>query len=114
MLEVLVAFVIISIVATVALRSSTLSITVVGKTGDATQAALRARSLLAEIGVSRPLTEGEFTERLGPNTQLTLRVSKLPSPTPLLRAHAISLAVTEGGARVVLETHRLTPAARAP
>ena len=114
LLEVLVGFVIITLVATVALRSSSLSIDAASKTGDATRAALLARSLLAEVGFSRPLAEGAFTERLDEATSWTLRISDLASPTPLLRAHALSLEVTVGRARVVLETHRLTPVERGP
>lgn len=114
LLEVLVAFVIIAMTATVALQSGLLSIDASGKTGDATRAALQARSLLAEIGVSRPLREGEFSERLDATTRWTVRTARLSSPTPLLQAHAITLAVTVGRARVVLETHRLTPTEREP
>lgn len=114
LLEVLVAFVIIALAATVALRSGSLTIDASGKTSDATRAALQARSLLAEIGVSRPLREGAFSERLDAATRWTVRASKLPSPTPLLQAHAITLAVTVGRAKVVLETQRLTPAERRP
>jgi prepilin-type N-terminal cleavage/methylation domain-containing protein len=114
LLEILVGFVIIAMVTTVALQSSSFSIDASGKTGDATRAALQARALLSEFGVSRPLAEGEFTERLDDTTAWTLRVSKLPSSTPLLDAHALTLAVTTGRARVVLKTHRITPTWRAP
>jgi prepilin-type N-terminal cleavage/methylation domain-containing protein len=114
LLEILVGFVIIAMVTTVALRSSSFSIDASGKTGDATRAALQARALLSEFGVSRPLEEGEFTERLDDTTAWTLQVSKLPSSTPLLDAHALTLAVTTGRARVVLRTHRITPTQRAP
>jgi general secretion pathway protein I len=114
LLEVLVAFVIIAMTATVALRSSSLSIDAASKSADATRAALHARSLLSEAGVNRPLRASEITGRMDETTSWTLRVSKLSSPTPLLDHHAITVSVTVGQARVVLETHRLAPAERKP
>lgn len=114
LLEVLVGLAIIALAATVALQSSSLAIGVTGKSADAARAALHARALLAELGISRPLTAGTFSGVGDGETQWTLTVTNTPSPTPLLRAHDIVLAVKTGGARVVLETRRITPAADTP
>jgi Tfp pilus assembly protein PilV len=113
LLEVLVAFIIIAMATTVALEASSISINASTKSSDAAHAALRARSLLAEFGVSRPLEEQEISGRLDGNTTWTARISRLPSPTPLLRAHALSVTVVTGNSRVMLETHRLTPTGKA-
>ncbi|MDG2285760.1 MAG: type II secretion system protein [Alphaproteobacteria bacterium] len=114
LLEVLVAFIIIAMATTVALQTSSISITASTKSSDAAHAALRARSLLAEFGVSRPLEEREISGRLDANTTWSARISRLPSPTPLLRAHALSVTVIAGKSRVMLETHRLSPTRKTP
>ena len=114
LLEVLVGFVIIALAATVALQSSSLAIDVTGKAGDATRAALHGRALLAELGISAPLDEGEFSGRLDDASEWTLTVTRAPSPSRLLAAHDISLVVTTGGARVVLHTRRVTPNTEQP
>jgi len=107
LLEVLVGFVIIALAATIALQSSSLAIDVTGKSRDAARAALHGRALLAELGISATLSEGEFSGRLDDAREWKLSVTRAPSPTPLLAAHDISLAVTTGRARVVLRTHRI-------
>lgn len=109
LLEVLVGFAIIALAATIALRSSSLAIDATGKSGDAARAALHGRALLAELGISAPLSEGDFSGRLDDASEWTLSVSRAPSPTPLLAAHDISLVVTTGGARVVMHTRRIIP-----
>ena len=114
LLEILVALVIIAMLATLTLRAGSLSIDTANNTQDATRAALQARSLLSEIGVSRPLEDGESTEDFEGNARWTIKVLELESPTPLLRAHAVTVSVTSGRGEVVLKTRRLRPAARRP
>ena len=114
LLEILVALVIIAMLATLTFRAGSLSIDTTNKTEDASRAALHARSLLSEIGVSRPLEDGEFIEGPEGNTRWTVKVFELESPTPLLRAHAITVSVTTGRGKVVLKTRRLSPAAHRP
>lgn len=109
LLEVLVGFVIIALAATIALQSSSLSIDATGKSRDAARAALHGRALLAELGITTPLNEGESAGRLEDASQWMLSVVREPSPSPLLAAHDIRLAVTTGRAQVVLRTHRITP-----
>ncbi len=110
LLEVLVALVIIALAATVALRSSSLAIGAADRSGTASHAALQARSLLSEIGVSRPLAEGVSEGRLEDGTAWRLAVAAHASPSPLLRAYDIVLTVTSGRSSVVLETRRALPA----
>ena len=112
--EVLVGFVIIALAATIALRSSSIAIDVTGKSGEAARAALHGRALLAELGISVPISDGDFSGRLDDASEWALSVTRAPSPTPLLAAHDISLVVTTGGARVVLHTRRVTPNTEQP
>ena len=109
LLEVLVGFVIIALAATIVLQSSSLSIDATGKSRDATRAALHGRALLAELGITTPLHEGKSAGRLEDASEWNLSVVRAPSPSPLLAAHDIHLAVTTGRARVILRTHRITP-----
>ncbi|MDA0340682.1 MAG: type II secretion system protein [Proteobacteria bacterium] len=114
LLEVLVALVIVALAITAALQSSSLSINAATKSSDATRAALQARSLLAEFGVSRELKVGALSGHLAPNATWTAHITERPSPTPLLQAYEIVLGVTFGASRVVLQTLRLTPTGAVP
>ncbi len=110
LLEVLVAFVIIALAATVALRSSSVAVRSAEGGGSTAIAALQARSLLDEFGISRTLTEGRTEGVLENGMEWSIQAESRPSPSPLLRAYDITLSVTHGQARVVLETVRLLQA----
>lgn len=109
LLEVLVALTLGALALTMVFRTGAVSIDATSRSDNKMHATLHARSLLAELGTSRPITEGESWGRLDPTTTWHLLASLRESPTALIRAFDLELTVTKEDEVVILESTRLIP-----
>lgn len=121
LLEVLVAFAILSISLGVLLQVFATGLRNAGIADDYTRAALYAESILAAIGRETPLAEGEHSGPVNEQFSWRSRVSAytegMPtSEQPRFRAYRVSVEVYWPGLvqnrSVILETLRLTPVER--
>ena len=109
LLEILVALALGALALTMVFRTGSSSIDVSRRSDNKIHATLHARSLLAELGTSRPITAGESWGRLDPTTTWRLLARLRESPTTLIRAFDLKLIVTSEDQVVVLESTRLIP-----
>ena len=121
LLEVLVAFAILSISLGVLLQIFATGLRNVGIADDYTRAALYAESILAAIGREVPLAEGEHSgpvnEQFSWRSTVSVYTEGMPdSEKPRYRAYRVSVEVYWPGLvqnrSVVLETLRLAPVER--
>ncbi|MBT6138745.1 MAG: prepilin-type N-terminal cleavage/methylation domain-containing protein [Rhodospirillaceae bacterium] len=109
LVEVLVALAVAALIVSVLFEALSGAFRADGKSSGAVAAALTARSLLDEFGVSRPLSVGVQEGQLSDHATWKAKVSVLPSRTKSLQAYEIHLTVTRDGETVTLETVRLVP-----
>lgn len=120
LLEVLVAFAILSIALGVLLQAFATGMRNAGLADDYTRATLYAESILAALGREAPLVEGEYSGAINAqfawHSTITPYSAGLPPPSEQtrVRAYHVSVTVSWAGAlgkqrSVALETLRLVP-----
>lgn len=108
LLETLVGLTLIALVAVIITESLGSGIFAARRAEDKAAAITAARSVLAEIGVSRPLKAGEHSGRLGSDGSWTATVAER-ARTDLLVSHDIRLEVRFGGAEVTIDAVKTFP-----
>ncbi|MEQ1887641.1 MAG: hypothetical protein ABL951_00510 [Alphaproteobacteria bacterium] len=112
MIEVLVAFVMLSLALGVLLGGLTIGLRNTHRSAQAGLAVLHAESLMAETGISIPLADGETSGRTETGFVWKRQISRLPEVTPptVFPSFTVSISVTppDNGAPVRLVTLRLS------
>lgn len=110
MIEVVAAFLLLSLSFGVLLSGLTIGLRNSGRAAEAGLALLHAQSLLAETGISIPLTEGKTSGRMAGGFVWRREIIRLPgtasSPVAIFNV-SISVTPPDNGAPVRLVTQRL-------
>ncbi|UUX48622.1 type II secretion system GspH family protein [Nisaea acidiphila] len=108
LLETLVGLTLIALVATLLAETLGAGIFASSRAGRTAEAMSAARSVLAELGVSRPLHSGELTGDLDGGGEWTATVTERGGTDSFI-SYDIALAVRLGGAEIALDAVRTLP-----